>query len=130
MKAASLSVALTGRWCALDSNGAAIAPTAAQTGIYLIYEGTAQHLGTPTDFAAGVSTKTLPPDQINQWKSQIAAWTQAIQQKQFEMQQAAAAQAAALMRAQNPAAPGLPPGAGPGMIPGAGGPPPAAGPGK
>jgi hypothetical protein len=58
LKATGLSVALTGRWVGLDATGAAIAPTAAQKGIYLILEGTHQHLGTPTEFAAGVSTNS------------------------------------------------------------------------
>lgn len=36
-------------------------------------------------YAAGVSTKTLKPDSINAWKSQLATWQKAIEAKTQEM---------------------------------------------
>lgn len=57
LKATALTVALTGRWVALDNNGLAIAPGAGATNVYLILEGTRQHLGGTTDFdGSGNST--------------------------------------------------------------------------
>ena len=43
-------------------------------------------------FAAGSSTKTLNPDTINQWKSQIATWQKALEAKVQEQQQTQQAQ--------------------------------------
>lgn len=39
-------------------------------------------------YSAGVSTKTLNPDTINKWKSQLATWQKALEAKTLEVQQA------------------------------------------
>lgn len=51
-------------------------------------------------FAAGSSTKTLKPDSINQWKSQIATWQKAIEAKTEEQKQAQAQQQALAQQQQ------------------------------
>lgn len=38
-------------------------------------------------FTAGLATKTLPPNSINDWKQKIATWQRAIEAKQVEMAQ-------------------------------------------
>lgn len=49
---------LTGRWARIDGNGLVQTPGTQRLGLALIIEGKLLHVGGPTDFSSGVSTKS------------------------------------------------------------------------